>query len=296
MPRSAISALCLVSLIGLAACSKKQEPAPSPAVDATASSGTTASTDAGVPPPREFDFSGKSSNTGPGRPDSSVKTGQPQAAPSGQAQVEMPVMVEFYPPFYPIADRMRGTEGRLLVGLVVGESGAVEAAEVLSSTMPAYAGEVIKVAAQWRFIPAMSGGKPVRTKVQIPVNFISEFGSAGMPPGSPLESIVMSGDTFYQIGKDGKFTPANLDATPLTRVEPVYSLPEGIKEARVVLKFRVDEQGRVVDPEVNESSKTALDEAALKAIRHWQFLPKLKNGKPASSSAKLPLKITRAQK
>jgi TonB family protein len=290
MPRLVISTLVVLSLLGSAACSKKQEPASPPTV------ATTAPADADVPPPREFDFSGKSSNTGPASPASSVKTGQPQSTPPGTADVEMPVMVEFYPPFYPIIDRMKGSEGRVLLGLIVGETGAVESAEVISSTVPAYASEVMKVATQWRFIPAMSGGKAVRFPVKIPVSFISEFGSAGMPPGSPLETLAMSGDTFYQIGKDGRYTPATLDATPLTRVEPVYSLPEGTKEIRVVLKFRVDEQGRVIDPQVTESSESAFDQAALKAIRYWQFLPKLKNGKPVSSMAKLPLKISRTEK
>lgn len=287
MPRSAISTLVVLSLLGLAACSKKQEPTPPPAAD------TTASADTSVPPPREFDFSGKSTNTGPSSPESSVKPGQPEAPPPGMVEVQMPVMVEYYPAFYPISDRMKGAEGRLLVGVVVTETGAVESAEVLSSTMPAYGDEVKKAAAQWRFIPAMAEGKPVRFAVKIPVNFISEFGSGGMPPGSPLENLVMSGDTFYQIGADGKYTLANLDVTPLTRVDPVFPLPESLKEARVTLKFRVDEQGRVHDPEITDSSKTGFDEAALKAIRYWQFLPKIKNGKPVSASAKLPLKVSR---
>jgi protein TonB len=287
MPRSAISILVVLSLLGLAACSKKQEPTPPPATD------TTASADTSVPPPREFDFSGKSTNTGPTSPASSVKPGQPEATPPGMVEVQMPVMVEYYPPFYPIADRMKGAEGRLLVGVVVTETGAVEAAEVISSTMPAYAAEVIKATAQWRFIPAMAEGKPVRFAVKIPVNFISEFGSGGMPPGSPLENLVLSGDTYYRIGADGKYTLANLDVTPLTRVDPVFAMPENVKEARVTLKFRVDEQGRVHDPEITESSKTGFDEAALKAIRYWQFLPKIKNGKPVSASAKLPLRVSR---
>ena len=87
---------------------------------------------------------------------------------------------------------------------------------------------------------------------------------------------------------------ANVDVTPLTRVEPIYALPEDVAELRVTLKFRVDEHGRVIDPQIAESSQTAFDQAALKAIRYWQFLPKLKNGKPVAGAAKLPLRVTRS--
>ena len=206
----------------------------------------------------------------------------------------MPVMVEYYPPFYPIADRMKGAEGKLLVGLVVTETGTVESPTILSSTMPAYAPEVLKAAESWRFIPAVSEGRPIRYAVNIPVSFVSEYGSGGMPPGSPLRNLLVSGDTYYFVGKEGRYSPANLDVTPLTRVEPVHSaFPEGVTELRVTLKFRVDEQGRVQNPEVVESSGTAFDQAAMKAIRFWQFLPKLKDGKPVAASAKLPFRISR---
>lgn len=302
MPRSAHLLLVVLSLAGLTACSKKQEETPPPAATPQAETpadvqapAETAANDTAMPPPREFDFSGKSSvsNTGPASPAAAVKPGEPEAAPSGEIEVRMPVMIEYYPPFYPIGDRMRGTEGRLLVGLFVTETGAVEAPEIISSTMPAYAEEVLKAAAAWRFTPALHEGKPIRFPVRIPVSFVSEFGSAGMPPGSPLENLVLSGDTYYVVGADGKYSLANIDVTPLTRVQPVFAVPEGVKELRVTLKFRVDEHGRVVNPEVTESSNAGFDQAALKAIGFWQFLPKLKDGKPVPAAAKLPLRISR---
>lgn len=296
MPRSAISTLVVLSFLGLAACSKKQEPTPppaAPAADAAVSTDTIASTDTSIPPPREFDFSGKSSNTGPTSPATPVKPGQPEAAPASTVEVQMPMMVEYYPPFYPFGDRMKGREGRLIVGLIVTETGTVESPVIFSSTIPEYAAEVLKAAAQWRFIPAMSGGKAIRFPVRIPVNFTSEFGTGDIPSGSPTGNLRLSGDTYYVVGADGRFTPANLDVAPITRVEPVFKLPEGVKEARVTLKFRVDEQGRVHDPEIVESSETEFDQAALKVIRFWQFVPKIKNGKPVPGSAKLPLRVSR---
>jgi TonB family protein len=84
-----------------------------------------------------------------------------------------------------------------------------------------------------------------------------------------------------------------MDAVPLTRAEPIFEVPEGVKELRLVLKFRIDEHGRVLNPEVVESSNSGFDQAAIKAVRFWQFLPKLKNGKPVAAPAQLPFRMSR---
>jgi TonB family protein len=114
-----------------------------------------------------------------------------------------------------------------------------------------------------------------------------------MPAGSPLENLVLVDGTYYAVAEDGKYAPANLNVTPLTRVVPTYTVPAELKELRVVLQFKVSEEGRVLDPIVDVSSNTDFDQAALKAIRHWQFLPKLKNGKPVVATAKLPLSVSK---
>lgn len=292
MPRPAKLSLVVLSCIGLAACSKKQEP--TPPAPATPPAETAAVTpDAPAPSPREFDFSGKSSGVAPLTPPTAVKTGEPQASPNETVQVQLPVLVEYFPPPYPFSDRMKGNEGRVLVSLIVTEAGAVQSPAIVTSTVPAYAEGVLKAAENWRFIPAIAEGKPVGFRVNIPVSFVSEFGSGGMPTGSPLENLVLSGDSYYTVSPDGKFTLANLDVTLLTRADLKYVLPEGVNEVRATVKFKVDTEGRVTEPEIVDSSKTDFDQVALKSIRYWQFLPRLKNGKPTVAPAKLPLKVSR---
>ncbi len=293
MPRLAILSLVVLSSFGLAACSKKQEPTPptTPAAGEPAGGQATADADA-AGGAREFDFSGRSSNTGPSNATPAVESGQ-AAAPSETVEVQMPVLVEFYPPFYPLSDRMKGAEGRIAISLVVTETGAVETPGILASTAPSYNEEALKAAASWRFIPAVHEGKSIRFPVTIPLNFVSEFGTGGMPPGSPLENLAIVDGSYFVVSPDGKHTLANLDVTPLTRVQPVYRVPEDVKELRVVLRFKVNEEGRVLNPTVVESSKTDFDQAALKAISYWQFLPKIKNGKAMVGTAQLPLRISK---
>jgi len=69
--------------------------------------------------------------------------------------------------------------------------------------------------------------------------------------------------------------------TKIKDVRPVY--PPDAKEAGiqgvVIIEVRVDEQGRVADAVVLRSIP-ALDEAALEAVRQWEFVPTLMNGVP----------------
>ena len=61
---------------------------------------------------------------------------------------------------------------------------------------------------------------------------------------------------------------------------PSWALQQGI-EGRVVVRMLVDERGRVAKAYVAKTSGySSLDEAAVRAVRRYRFLPALKNGKP----------------
>ena len=66
------------------------------------------------------------------------------------------------------------------------------------------------------------------------------------------------------------------------RVEPVY--PDLAVSARirgvVILEANVDKDGRVVDVKVLRPANTLLDEAAITAVRQWQYRPLILNGLP----------------
>jgi len=61
---------------------------------------------------------------------------------------------------------------------------------------------------------------------------------------------------------------------------PSWALQQGI-EGRVVVRMLVDERGSVVKAYVAKTSGySSLDEAAVRAVKEYRFLPALKNGKP----------------
>ncbi|MGH8021637.1 MAG: TonB family protein [Opitutaceae bacterium] len=217
------------------------------------------------------------------------KTPAPVAA-GDQAAAQPAELVVFYPPFYPLSKRMQGIEGRIDLGVSISETGDVTNVEVLAATVPQFREYAVAAAKDWQFTPARVNGKPVPVKAQFPVPFISEFGSGELSVYSPLAPLSYIDGTIYTIGKDGRRVPANVSVMPLIRVTPAFRRPEGeTKPLRVMLNFMVTAEGQVKDPVVTEPSGTDFDQAALTAVKYWQFLPQIRDGKPQASSVKLPI-------
>ncbi|SFP94340.1 outer membrane transport energization protein TonB [Nitrosomonas cryotolerans] len=61
------------------------------------------------------------------------------------------------------------------------------------------------------------------------------------------------------------------------------------EEGKLVLRVELDENGRIYDAQVAESSgHTRLDNAALDAVKSWQCRPSLRNGQPVRAVALQP--------
>jgi TonB family protein len=84
--------------------------------------------------------------------------------------------------------------------------------------------------------------------------------------------------------------------TKITHVDPVY--PEIAKSARVqgvvIMEATIDEQGRVAEARVLRSIPL-LDQAALDAIRQWEFTPTLLNGAPVPVIMTMTVQFTLPQ-
>ncbi|MEM6532005.1 MAG: energy transducer TonB [Myxococcota bacterium] len=84
-------------------------------------------------------------------------------------------------------------------------------------------------------------------------------------------------------GLNAGSAPADSEATPVVRVQPVYpqrAAERGV-EGFVTVKFRVGTAGQVVSPKIIASEPPGMfDRAALKAVRKWKYKPKIVDGKP----------------
>jgi|GEM_PF-4025280 len=75
---------------------------------------------------------------------------------------------------------------------------------------------------------------------------------------------------------------------------PAASAPSArtLISTTVVADVHVDETGRATDAALEHSSGSKdVDERALKAARNWQFKPPVKDGKPTTAVARVPITV-----
>jgi len=74
-------------------------------------------------------------------------------------------------PIYPFPARMKGIEGKVELIFVVDEEGRVTNIHVKRSTSDIFIKPAIKAVERWRFNPGIKDGKPVKTRVLLPIRF-----------------------------------------------------------------------------------------------------------------------------
>ncbi len=84
-----------------------------------------------------------------------------------------------------------------------------------------------------------------------------------------------------------------LDHPPRTRLQVAPDYPVRAKEAglegEVVVEFVVNEAGRVMSPLIASSSDSIFEEAALRAVLRWRFVPGTVKGTPVRFRMAVPL-------
>lgn len=80
---------------------------------------------------------------------------------------------------------------------------------------------------------------------------------------------------------------------PVRMVKP--DVPEHLRKTGavgiVVVKCTVDEQGNVIDPEVQKSTNPDLDQSAVDAVKKWKFKPAKQDGNPVAKKVSIPIKF-----
>lgn len=84
---------------------------------------------------------------------------------------EPPRPLKTKPPRYPASMRDQGVAGAVMLVIVVDEGGRVIASEVRKSSHDDFRTPALEAVRDWTFVPAKAGGKTVRARVNIPLNF-----------------------------------------------------------------------------------------------------------------------------
>jgi protein TonB len=84
---------------------------------------------------------------------------------------DAPVPLKTPPPKYPAQLRADQISGVVSIVVVIDEKGAVMAAEVSKSSNPGFNDAALDAVRGWKFKPAKLGGKEVKVRVKLPLQF-----------------------------------------------------------------------------------------------------------------------------
>jgi TonB family protein len=214
--------------------------------------------------------------------------------------VKQPVRVKDVRPVYPEEAQNRGVQGVVILELLIdGNTGipaqAVALRPVSMLTIPA-----LQAGLQWRFAPTP---EIPRLQMTVTINFTLDGGVAGGVAGGVRGGVargveggvaggVAGGVSGGVTGSTQLSIPAGWPApirvggnikqpTKILDVRPVY--PPAAQNARVqgvvIVEVLIGPDGKVADAKILRSIPL-LDQAALDAVRQWQFTPTLLNGTP----------------
>ncbi|MCX6543916.1 MAG: M56 family metallopeptidase [Acidobacteria bacterium] len=218
-------------------------------------------------------------------------------------------------PVYPAVALNARVQGVVIVEAVIGEEGRVSTVRVLRS-IPLLDQAALDAVRQWEFVPTLLNGAPIPVIATMTVNFTlsasgsgtgvgagSGFGTGvgggvggGVPGGiaggvtggvpGGVTGGVVSGGTAYPpppplppdtVRVGGGIRPP----TKVVDVKAVY--PAEAKDAGVqgvvILEVVIGKDGKVIDAKVLRSIPL-LDQAALDAVRQWEFTPTQVNDVP----------------
>jgi TonB family protein len=248
-----------------------------------------------------------------------------QASGAEQVQQGQPRLLRKVIPAYPELARRARIEATVVLDVTINEQGVVSDAHALQGH-PLLNQTCIDAIKQWVYEPTYENGRavPVRTTVTVVFQLAgsrSEQPAAVVPigPSTPRESgelvVVTAGipDTgFVAPTTVPKQIPANASTVAqvpkveplrvggnvqesklIRRVEPIY--PELAIRARVefaeMLEVTVNEQGDVTNVKVLHGHPL-LDEAAIEAVKQWQYSPTYLNGQAVQVVATVTVPFT----
>jgi len=223
-------------------------------------------------------------------PDSASQASSPQpTVPPDSTKLEL---IKSVKAVYPLDARDKAPQGQVVLSVVISEMGDVEEAEVLSGDR-VFWNAAQKTVKQWKFKPYIKDGKPVKVRVQIPINFAFAGKAEDMPVQKQAEVTtpergktepnaqgdVPGGITNMERPKSVRVSLGVAQGLLMHRVVPVY--PPEARAARVqgtvMLGAIIDRQGMVKDLKVI-SGPPELRDSAIGAVQQWRYRPYMLNG------------------
>ena len=179
---------------------------------------------------------------------------------------------------YPTEAQTAGVQGEVRVDLTIDKTGHVQEVRVVQSTAASASGQApaalqallneaaIVAARQWEYEPTVLNGVTVPVIVTANVRFVLTPRETSVPPTQAAPAPVRVGGNVKMPTKTRHISAVYPAAAQAARVQ-----------GTVIIEVTLDAQGRVSDARILRSIPL-LDQAALDAVRQWEYAPTILNG------------------
>jgi TonB family protein len=203
----------------------------------------------------------------------------PKWNPVGPRADKPPEAISRARPNFPVSLRRSRQAGEVLLAFTVDKNGAVKDVVVVRSDHPDFNDPAIEAVMKWKFKPATAQGKPLETKMRLPIvfnlnNSTGGRGAVQVEEPSAKSQAKMPEHLRYDVGPK-----------PKGILYPAYPFELLIAKVsgKVELAFLVAEDGSVSDVKVLSADRPEFGEAFSAAVVAFQFVPAMKDGKPTKA-------------
>jgi len=178
-------------------------------------------------------------------------------------------------PLYPYAMARFGIRGQVIFDFSVDEQGQVRNPVVAQSDNPAFDEPALKALRQWKFQPGTVDGRPVSTRMKVPIIF--QLGS-GTDDGEAAFQLEEKGNQAKRPPELRYDTPPKIRGV-LIPVYP-YALRHDGERGKARVAIAINVRGRVGAVRVLEAERPEFGRALVAAVEGFVFDPAYRDGKP----------------
>lgn len=206
---------------------------------------------------------------------------------------------------YPAKAHQAGIQGRVIANFIVDKDGSIYNPGIIRSVNPDLDAEAIRVLStmpKWK--PGIQGGKEVRVRYTVPINFKLNKPEAEEIKNSKLDEVVVVGYAPTEnTPKASTLVLENAEEMPKFpggQKGLMHYLAKNIKypldaqqnrtQGRVILQMTVNQDGRVISPKIIQSVSPSLDAEAIRIVLNMpRWEPGKDKGEPVSVRYTLPI-------